>query len=183
MLNREKAVTNFLQYIDRLTRLPLITDSEMSSLFGEEVVAAIEQLDRYNQEKQLCSDCVSRCCLACRCELYIPEFGCCPIHEYRPVLCRFHFCDSFREVGSSIIRELGDIFFDSLSAADREGSPRARSFESPPLAIAAPSLVTAISPWVKMVREDTADPANAVSAIMRVAERYRSVEEAGLPSI
>jgi len=120
MLNREKALRSFLGHIDSLTRLPLITDSEMSSLFGEEVVAAIEQLDRYNQAESLCSNCESRCCLACRCELYAPEFGCCPIHEYRPVLCRLHFCNTFSETDNSTIVELGDIFFDCLLAADHE---------------------------------------------------------------
>ncbi len=182
MLNQEKAVRNFLEHVDSLTQLPLITDSEMRILFGEEVMAAIEQLDRYNQAERLCSGCESRCCLACRCELYAPEFGCCPIYEYRPVLCRLHFCNDFRAAGNSIIVELGDIFFDSLLAADREGNPRVRLFESPPLTNAAPALVRAASPWVEMVREGTINPDHALSAIIREAQRYHSEVEASLSS-
>ena len=64
MLNKEKAVRNFLENSNSLKRLPLVTDAEMSRLFGEEVVAAIEQLDRHNQAERLCSSCESRCCLA-----------------------------------------------------------------------------------------------------------------------
>jgi hypothetical protein len=36
-MNKEKAVASFLEHVEQLSRLPLITDSEMYELYGEEV--------------------------------------------------------------------------------------------------------------------------------------------------
>ena len=179
MLDKGNAVARFLEGVDRLVRLPLITDAEMDDLFGHEVAAALAQLDRHNQQEQLCLHCDSRCCLACRCEVYLPEFGRCPIQGLRPVLCRLHFCDRFRVAGSPLMDELGDIFFESLLAADRDGNPRVRLFESPPLVHSAPDFIAAVSSWVNAVREGTLASRDAEKAIRREAQKFRSAVQAG----
>ncbi|MBL7166391.1 MAG: hypothetical protein ISS55_07900 [Dehalococcoidales bacterium] len=180
-MDKEKAIRSFLEHVDRLPRLPLVTDVEMDALFGEEVAAALAQMDRHNQAEQMCLQCESRCCQVCQCELYTPQFSRCPIQELRPVLCRFHFCNRFRVAGSTLMDELGDIFFDSLLAADREGNPRVRLFESPPLSIVAPGLVAAISPWIQALLEGTADSEQVEKKVCREAEKYRTVVEVGVP--
>lgn len=179
VMDKEKAIRSFLEHVDRLPRLPLVTDMEMDALFGEEVAAALAHLDRHNQAEQMCLQCESRCCQVCQCELYTPQFSRCPIQEFRPVLCRLHFCNRFRVAGSTLMDELGDIFFDSLLAADREGNPGVRLFESPPLSIAAPGLIAATSPWMQALREGTANPEQVEKKVRREAEKYRTAVEAG----
>ena len=126
-MKKEKAVVSFLEHVEQLSRLPLITDSETVELYGEEVAAAVAAMDQVNREGQICLNCQSRCCPACGCELYAPQFGQCPIYDFRPVLCRLHFCHRFSTAGRSIVVELGDIFFDSLSAGEQAGSDKVRN--------------------------------------------------------
>ena len=74
-MNKEKAVASFMEHVERLSRLPLITDSEMDELYGEEVAAAVAEMDYTNREEQICLNCQSRCCPVCGCELYAPQFS------------------------------------------------------------------------------------------------------------
>lgn len=178
-MDKEKATRSFLEHVDRLPRLPLVTDVEMDALFGEEIAAVLAQLDRHNQAEHMCLQCENRCCQVCQCELYTPQFSRCPIQEFRPVLCRLHFCNRFRVAGSTLLDKLGDIFFDSLLSIDREGNPGVRLFESPPLSISAPGLVAATSPWMQALLGGTADPEQAEKAVCREAEKYRTAVEAG----
>jgi len=171
-MDKKKAINNFLRYIDKLHRLPLITDSEMLELFGEEVITAVAEIDRFNHEGQICSRCQSRCCLVAGCELYAPEFGQCPIFEFRPVLCRLHFCHRFNDAGRSMVIELGDIFFDSLLAGEQNDNDRVRLFESPPLAKHAPGLIKATAPWVDAVRKGSLNPEYARALICVEAAKY-----------
>lgn len=171
-MDKKKAINSFLEHVDKLQRLPLITDSEMLKLFGEEVATAVAEIDRFNHEGQICSRCQSRCCPVAGCELYALEFGQCPIFEFRPVLCRLHFCHKFNDAGRSMIIELGDIFFDSLQAAEQAGSDRVRLFESPPLTRHAPGLITATAPWVDAVRKGSLNPEYAIELICVEAEKY-----------
>lgn len=179
MMDMVTAVETFLEQVDRLTRLPLITDAEMGTLFGREVVSAVEVLNRHNREKDVCRRCESRCCQACHCELYAPQFSRCPIQDLRPVLCRLHFCSWFGEAGGQLVKELGDIFCESLLAADRDGNARVRLFESPPLAMSAPGLVAVTVPWVEAVRDGRMDAESAEKAVRREAEKYRTPVGAG----
>jgi hypothetical protein len=172
-MNKEKAVARFLEHVEQLSRLPLITDSEMYELYGEEVSAAVAEMDHINQEERFCLDCQSRCCLACGCELYAPQFDQCPIHSFRPVLCRLHFCHRFNTAGRSIVVELGDIFFDSLLAAEQAGITKVRLFESPPLTVHAPGLITATAPLMDAVRTGSLDPKHAKKIINQEAAKYQ----------
>ena len=173
-MNQKKAVASFMEHVGQLSRLPLITDSEMDDLYGEEVTAAVAEMDRVNREEQICLQCQNRCCPACGCELYAPQFGQCPIHSFRPVLCRLHFCHRFNTAGRSIVIELGDIFFDSLSAAEQAGSDKVRLFESPPLAGHAAGLTTAAAPLVDAVRSNSLDPEYARKLISQEAGKYQT---------
>jgi len=173
-MNKEKVVACFLEHVEQLSRLPLITDSEMDELYGQEVAAAVAEMDRVNREEQVCLQCQSRCCPVCGCELYAPQFGQCPIYDFRPVLCRLHFCHRFNTAGRSVIVELGDIFFDSLLAAEQAGSDKVRLFESPPLARHAAGLTTAAAPLVDAVRKGSLDPEYARKLINQKAEKYQT---------
>ena len=134
---------------------------------------ALAKLNRYNREKQICSQCQKRCCQASGCELYAPQFSQCPIQDFRPVVCRLHFCHSFHIQGNSLVEELSDIFFDCLLAADRYGSTKVRLFDSPPLAICAPDLIETTSHWVNAVREGRIDPEYAEKLVLHAAKKYR----------
>lgn len=173
-MNKKKAVARFMEHVEQLSRLPLITDSEMYELYGEEVAKAVAEMDRANREEQICLNCQNRCCLGCGCELYAPQFGQCPINDFRPVLCRLHFCHRFDAAGRSIIIQLGDIFFESLSTAEQAGSDKVRLFESPPLAEHAPGLTTATADWVNAVRRGSLDPEHARKLINQEAEKYQT---------
>ncbi|HEY32338.1 MAG TPA: hypothetical protein G4O10_04465 [Dehalococcoidia bacterium] len=178
-MNKKKAVNSFLEHVEHIRRLPLITDPEMHQLFGEEITTAVAEIDRFNQKEQICLRCQNRCCPVCGCELYAPEFDQCPIYEFRPVLCRLHFCHQFNTAGRSVIIELGDIFFESLQAAEQAGSTKVRLFESPPLARYAPDLVETTAPWVDAVRKGSLNPEHARKLICTEAEKYLTPDTLG----
>jgi len=171
-MDKKKAIEAFLDGVDRLSHLPLVTDAEMDMLFGDEVAAALAWLDRFNQQERVCLECQGQCCRACRCEVYSARFRGCPIQGLRPMLCRMHFCDRFRPAGSELVDELGDIFFAGVLAADLAGNPRVRLFECPPLVGGAPGLVATVSPLVEGVREGTLDADCVSKAVRRVAREF-----------
>jgi len=174
IIDKVKTVGLFLKNIDRLSRLPLLTDPEMDCLFGPDVKAAIAVLDDYNRSKQLCAHCSKRCCLVARCELYAPEFNACPIHEIRPLVCRMHFCQQFQADCKSLIDQVSDIFFDCLLTADREGNPRVKLFDAPPLVLPAPLLVEKTAPLAQAVRDGKLEARKGLELIRREAEKYRT---------
>lgn len=171
-MNKEKAIGNFLERVEQLSHLPLITNLDMDNLFGEEVTAVLAELSRLDREEQICLHCQNRCCQTSSCELYATRFSQCPIHDFRPLVCRLHFCHRFHLADSSLVKELGDIFFDSLLAADRAGSTRVRFFDTPPLATSAPELIAVTSPWVNAVREGSLNPEYASKLVRQEAEKY-----------
>ena len=173
MVNKEKAIGPFLERVQRFPQLPLITDSKMDWLFGGKAVQALADMDRYNREEQLCLHCNSRCCRAVRCEFYAPEFGQCPIYDFRPVVCRLYFCHRFNIPGDSLVEELGGFFLESLMAADRQGSSKARLFDNPPLSRSCPELIAETSSWMNAVREGSLNPQFAVKLIGEAVEKYR----------
>ena len=173
-MDKEKAIAIFLERVERLAQLPLVTDLEMDELFGEGVAAALSELNRFNQKEQICLHCRNRCCQVSNCELYAAQFSQCPIYDFRPVVCRLHFCHRFQIGGSTLVTELTDIFFDSLLAADRNGSEKVRLFDCPPLAITSPDFIAVTSPWVNAVREGSLNPEYASQLIRQKAEKYRT---------
>lgn len=143
-LDVTKEAENFLKYFERLSSLPLLTDAEVASLFGNGVISVLEELDRYNTREKLCACCSRRCCLLVDCELYTPELSTCPIQSYRPLLCRMHFCNQFTLVYPVQVKEMGDIFLESVLAAEHLDKNKAAFFDAPPLKRFTPDLVNAI---------------------------------------
>ena len=173
-MDKGKAISNFLSLVDQFGQLLLVTDEEVEKLFGEEVVAALAELDRSNREGRICSSCGGDCCRDMGCELYAPLFKRCPIYDLRPIICRLHFCHRFDVVSKSLVIELRDIFFGCFRAVDFWDSANLRSLDVPPLAGASPELMAALSPIVASVRQGSLDPEHAAELIRRQAEDYRS---------
>jgi hypothetical protein len=170
-MDKEKAISNFLSSVGQFGQLLLVSDGEVKELFGEEVATALECLSR---EEQVCWHCGGRCCCEIVCELYASQFSQCPVHDFRPIACRLHFCHRFDIAGRSLVLELRDIFLGSLMAVELGDSVILRLLDSPPLAGVSPELVAATSPWVEAVRQGSLDPERATGFIWREAEKYRS---------
>jgi len=119
-VNKEKAIQNLTLNIERFPQLPFIADCEVTELLSPEVSRALGLLDRISDEKGICSACGGGCCQQMGCELFAPEFGECPIHEYRPLLCRFHYCERFGTEHEALIRELIAIFTSAVSKLEAE---------------------------------------------------------------
>jgi hypothetical protein len=165
-LDIEKAVKCFLQNYEGLSRLPLIRDSEMSRLFGEEVASALSELEVFNREGQVCLNCRGSCCRLVSCELYTPALACCPVQKFRPVLCRMHFCREFARVYPCLVKETGDIYLESLIAAQKTGYKKVFLFDCPPLRRAAPEMVESLSRSLVDFREGRRNEA----ATLRIIE-------------
>ena len=182
-IDKQRAIDIFLTRIGGLSRLPLVTDDEIAGLYGDEVAATLAELDRANHAGRTCRDCAGKCCHACGCELYSERFDWCPIHAYRPVVCRLHFCHRFEAAGSRAVTELCDVFFDGLLAAEgrraesrgdvRLGDETVRLFDSPPLAKNAPRLTVAASGWMNALDEGTLSPKRVAGLLRREAARFR----------
>ncbi len=180
-IDKQRAIDVFLTRIGGLSRLPLVTDDEIAGLYGDEVTATLAELDRANDAGRTCRDCAGKCCHTCGCELYSERFDWCPIHAYRPVVCRLHFCHRFEVAGSRAVTELSDVFFDSLLAAEsrgnvRLGDERVRLFDSPPLAKDAPQLTAAASDWMSDLDAGTLTPKRVAALLRREAARFRMGE-------
>jgi len=173
-MEKTKAIQTFLECVEQLIRLPLITDTEMDTLYGKEMMEVLQGLARLNEKEQLCQNCQNRCCPAVRCELYAPQFKRCPIYEFRPPICRLHYCHRFFTDGDSLLKDMSDIFFDSLLTADRLGSNKVRFFDTPPLTNCCPDLITATSQLINSVREGNLDPEEATRLIRQIAEAFRT---------
>ena len=178
-MDRENAIANFIECVDYLPCLPFLTDLEMKKLFGEEVVAALGELEDFNREEMICQHCDSNCCQKRSCEFYAPQFSQCPIHDLRPAICRFHFCEKFQSADSSIIKELSEIFLYSLSVAAAGGSRKVVFFNPPPFANVLHKLIEAISPLVNEVRLGRLKPGYGQRRIRQEVMRYRTT---GMPA-
>ncbi|MBI2836583.1 MAG: hypothetical protein HYX85_02695 [Chloroflexi bacterium] len=172
-MDKQKAIASFLKHLPRLSRLPLISDEEMAELYGGEVAAVLRETERFDSSEWVCARCERRCCPAVRCELYAPQFTRCPVHDFRPVICRLHFCNRFPIAASPLMRELDDIFFESLLSARQIGIEAARLFDCPPFGQLAPGLVASIGPLVQAVRCGELPPDEAEQLIRQEASQYR----------
>jgi hypothetical protein len=168
------AVSHFLKNFESLSRLPLVTNAEMAGLFGEEVASALEELELYDSQEKICLNCISRCCLLVDCELYSPEFGLCPVQSFRPVLCRMHYCHKFTQEHNFLVKEIGDIFLESLLAAERLVKPKTAFFDSPPLTAPAPGLVASTASCILAFKEGRLDEVSALRVVHAEAEKYRT---------
>jgi hypothetical protein len=173
-MDRGKAISNFLSLVDEFGQLLLVTHDEVEKLFGEEVVAALAELERYNQDGEICAKCGGDCCRDMGCELYTPLFKRCPIYDLRPIICRLHFCHRFDAAGKALVIELRDIFFSCFRAVDFWDSANLRSLDVPPIAGASPKLMAALSPTMAAVQQGSLAPEHAAELIRRQARDYHS---------
>jgi hypothetical protein len=72
-----------------------LTDEEFEVLFGAQIAEATRMLGRH--AAGICQSCAGECCRRIECEFYSDRFDNCPIHEYRPVKCRFYYCEKILE--------------------------------------------------------------------------------------
>lgn len=173
-MDRDTAIASFIEHVGHLTRLPFVTDPEIKELYGEEVAAALGELERINQEKMICQQCDSNCCQTHGCEFYAPQFSQCPIHDLRPAICRFHFCEKFQIAGRSSIKELSEIFLYSLSVAAANGSGSVKFFNPPPFAGVLPGLIETIKPLVNGVQSGKLKPRYGQRRIRQEVMKYNS---------
>jgi len=172
-MDKAGAITRFLERVDRFPQVLLVTDEEIVELFGTHVAAVLSKLERHGEETRSCTECGGDCCRDIGCELYAPEFGQCPIHDVRPIVCRFHFCHRFDSARKELIVGLRDIFLGCFRAVDMWDSPNLRSMDVPPLAEFCPDLVNVAVPIVQAVRQHRLDPQKAQEAIGREARAFR----------
>jgi hypothetical protein len=174
-LNRDAAITNFIEHVDHLASLPFITDQEVERLYGEEVAAALGELERINLAEKICRRCESNCCQTHGCEFYAGQFRQCPIHDLRPAICRFHFCEKFHAAAAPNVEELSEIFLYSLSTASASGSQAVKFFNPPPFAGAVPGLVETVTPAVEKVRSGKLKPGCGQRRVREEVMKYNAV--------
>ena len=182
-MDRDSAIANFIGRVDYLTRLLFISDLEIRELYGEEVAAALGEIEHINQKKKICQQCDSNCCQHHRCEFYALKFNQCPIHSLRPAICRFHFCEKFQIAGKSTIKELAEIFLYSLSVAAANGSHRVIFFNPPPFAKVSPKLIEVVFPFVERVQSGKIQPRYGQRRIRQEVMKYATTEVLFSPQI
>ncbi len=149
------AVNCFLSNFQRLRYPPFIDGVEVEGLFGPQVAAALLKMDDYNRKKQICSRCQSRCCQRVKCELYDARFSGCLVENSRPALCRFHFCQKYRQDHGPLVEKLGDIYLDSLLAAGKIDRAAADVFDCPAFWPRVPHFMQKISGVLEELRNET----------------------------
>ena len=172
-MDRQKAIDRFREQADRFSQLALVTDHEIRELFGKEVAAAITYLDDFGRGQSLCSRCRGTCCADIACELYSPKLGSCPIYDFRPMVCRFHFCHSFDAAGKSQIIELRDIFLGCLETVRNRPNAKRMSIDIPPFGEACAELITASRHLLAAAGQDRIDARHAAEQILEEARRFR----------
>lgn len=172
-MDKARAIETFLAQVEKLLHLPFITDAEMKSLYGEDMPLVLDQLGHINDLNRFCQDCQSRCCPAVRCEFYAPQFSSCPIFDLRPPICRLHYCHRFFTDHDTLLKDMSDVFFDSLLKADSLGSNKVKFFDAPPLIHCCPELIESTRHWIESVRNGTLDPEEARRVIMDETMKFR----------
>jgi hypothetical protein len=178
-MDKAGAIDRFLGRVDQFSQIALVTDGELAHLFGEEVAQALAQLEHYAAENRICADCGGVCCKDIGCELYSAQFSRCPIHEYRPIACRMHFCRRLDDPYRSVIVELRDVFVGCYGAMDFWPGASLRSLDSPPFGEVCPRFVAAVAPWINAVRQGRLASGPAGRSLGREAAEYRRCRAGG----
>ena len=109
-LDMDRLTQNLWHSIEQLPHLPFVTDTELEDNLDLQIVQALRLLDGLNLAQSICSQCGGQCCRDMGCDLFTAELGCCPIADYRPLLCRFHYCEKFGLEHETLIKWLRDLF-------------------------------------------------------------------------
>ena len=119
-MNTERTARNLRRSLETLPYLPFVTDEELEKRLELEVIQALNLLEKLNQAQGICSGCKGKCCEEMGCELFFPELDSCPIADYRPLLCRFHYCEKFGAEHEGLIKMLRDLFASAASHGEAE---------------------------------------------------------------
>jgi hypothetical protein len=114
-MKMERATQSLWRSIEQLPHLPFVIDKELEEGLEPQIVQALKLLDVLNLTERICSQCGGKCCHEMGCELFTRELGCCPISDYRPLLCRFHYCEKFGAEHEVLIKWLRDLFVSATS--------------------------------------------------------------------
>jgi hypothetical protein len=156
-----------------------LTDGEFELLFGAQIAEATRMLGRH--AAGICQSCAGECCRRIECEFYSDRFDNCPIHEYRPVKCRFYYCEKIleNELLSDEARWL-------LNRPARELSERLRDsqglaiFIEPPVRIGGQSWLALlgiegeVAEIVTSVNNGRLAPSTARARLVRLVEQCRN---------
>lgn len=127
-MEMNRPTQNLWHSIEQLPHLPFVTDAELEDKLDVQIVQVLRLLDGLNQAHSICSQCGGQCCRDMGCELFTPELGCCPIADYRPLICRFQFCEKFGSQHETLIKWLRDLFT-SATGHGEAGSRAVRALE------------------------------------------------------
>jgi len=176
------AIDSFLRQVDRFSQVVFVDRDRIHRLFGEEVVETLEKLETFANRKQICNDCGGLCCRDVGCELYAPQFTTCPVHQIRPIVCRFHFCHRFDVLDKPAVIELRDIFLGCYMALDNWGHDNLRALDIPPLAGIIPEFAHLVAPWMEKVRAGQADAKTVAGRIYTEAGRILAPDASTRPA-
>jgi hypothetical protein len=155
------------------------TDSEFEGLFGTQIAEATRMLARY--AAGICQACAGECCRRIECEFYSHRFETCPIYEYRPIKCRFYYCEKIleNELLSDEARWLVNRPAKELSERLRDGWGLG-IFIDPPVKIGGRSWLALLGIEEEVVRivqslnNDQASPESATARLVRLVEQCRN---------
>ena len=119
-MNTERTARNLCQSLERLPYLPFVTDEELAACLEPEAIEAFSLLERLNRAQEICSQCGGKCCQEMGCELFSPELEGCPTADYRPLLCRFHYCEKFGPEHEGLVKGLRDLFVSAAAHGEAE---------------------------------------------------------------
>jgi hypothetical protein len=151
-LDVNSAIESFISNFEGLRNLPFIDDAELISLYGPQVAAALDHLEVYNLKNQICNNCKKRCCLLVKCELYDADLGHCVVQPFRPALCRLHFCKEYEAENGQLVKELGDIYLETILAAAKIDRRKSDYFDCPSFMPLIPELTQKIRAYINSVK-------------------------------
>jgi len=177
----EMATQNLWRSIEQLPHLPFVIDRELEEGLELQIVQALQLLDNLNLAQGICSQCGGKCCRDLGCDLFTPELGSCPIAEYRPLICRFHYCERFGSEQDVLIQWLRDLFT-SATCHGEAGSRATTALELNMLMFRAckrsedscPQLVEKMGQIIAMARSEGISWQEAEEQLGREIEAYRS---------
>ena len=152
-LDVNSAIQSFISNFEGIRNLPFIDDAELKNLYGPRVMAALDQLEVYNLKRQICNNCKKRCCLLVKCELYDADLGHCPVQPFRPALCRLHFCKEYEAENGQLVKELGDIYLETILAAAKIDRHKSDYFDCPSFVLLVPDITHKIRAQIVSIKE------------------------------
>ena len=167
------SVGRFQNSLADLSQILFVTDDEVTQLMGEDVHDAIIELDGHGMKERFCAICDGLCCRDIGCELYAASFHKCPVHSFRPLACRFHFCHRFGSVYEADITALKDLYLACYMLRDCQDSFKLRCLDAPPLAQLSPELATQARSLVASIAQGAVDAGVTIQSLERLVRQFR----------